>query len=84
MGLTAGTIERLEVAALNRYPLKVTPLVPEGHFIIADYGGTAIHVGPVTAFRVAHNGRYPFETRYCRGMSELRRERRLRNRERTQ
>jgi hypothetical protein len=34
------------------------------------------HVGPLTYWSLTHNGRYPFETRYCAGARELRRERR--------
>ena len=80
MGLSAGTIEKLDARDLAGVPLKVTTQVPEGHFIIADYGGKAIWVGPLTVFRLTHDGLYPFETQYCRGLSELRRERRLHGR----
>jgi hypothetical protein len=48
--------------------------VPEGS--IYAIGTKGLLVGPLTYWRLGHDLRYPFESRYSRGMMELERERR--------
>lgn len=54
------------------------PLVPEG--TIYGLGDEVIFVGPLTGWSLAHEGRYPFESRYSRGRIELERDQRRRKR----
>lgn len=94
MGLKVETGRGRPAGNFADIPVYVSELVEEGKLLQArDFGAAVekeprgpmvIYAGPLTAWVLAHNGRYPFETQYCRGLSELRRERRLRNRERAQ
>lgn len=60
--------------------LNVSKYVPEGQELRFDKrltgGSDEIWVGPLTAWSFGHNGRYPLESRYQRGMIELERDRR--------
>ena len=53
--------------------------VPEG--LVYGLGDSVIFVGPLTFWSLAHEGRWPMLSRYSRGMIELQRDRRQREKE---
>lgn len=66
-------VEDLLGANLHRFA--VDRLCDEGHAYLM---GDTCYAAPLTAFRLTHEGRYPLESRYSRGVLELERDRRRR------
>lgn len=62
------------------HPVQCSRYVPEGQVILIGRRGVigrrGAVVGTLTYWSLNHNGRYPFETRYCRGVIEMERDRR--------
>jgi hypothetical protein len=74
-GIIYPEINDEQVAALFGYELRRSWVVAEDE-IVRTPG--VVWVGPLTHFKLTHDGRLPFETRYCRGVLELERDRRRR------